>query len=117
MRLRKRPEFLAAQSRGQRVHGVHMIVIAAASRKSLLRLGITASKKVGKAVDRNLVKRRLREIFRHQYSTFKHRADVVVIARQSALHAPFEDLREDFVKSLKRALDLLDKGKQARDKS
>ena len=117
MRLRKRPEYLAAQRRGQRVHGAHIIVIAARSRGSNLRLGITASKKVGNAVERNLVKRRLREIFRQQVPEIKQSADLVVIARHSALEAPFSELREDFVRSLKRALELMKKSKKGQKRN
>ena len=111
MRLRKRGEFLSAQRRGRRVHGQHLIIIAAPAPATTstdqLRLGITASKKVGKAVQRNLVKRRLREIFRLHAGRFSARADVVVIARHSASQSSYAELRRDFLQSLQRALDRL----------
>jgi ribonuclease P protein component len=47
-------------------------------------LGVTVSKKVGMAVERNLVKRRIREWFRQHRVDLPERAEVVVIARRGA---------------------------------
>ena len=47
-------------------------------------LGLTVSKKVGTAVERNQVKRRIREWFRHNRGAFLGNAAVVVIARRGA---------------------------------
>lgn len=48
------------------------------------RLGVTVSKKVGNAVVRNSVKRRIREWFRGSRASFCAPVDLVVIARQKA---------------------------------
>ena len=68
-----------------------------------VRLGFTVSKKVGNAVVRNRVKRRLRAVAeailpRHAVS---HR-DFVIIGRQNALRRPFPDLLSDLEKALKK---------------
>ena len=55
------------------------------------RYGIIASKKVGGAVERNLAKRRLREILRQ--AEVKSGWDVVVIARAGVNKATFFDLK------------------------
>jgi ribonuclease P protein component len=47
-------------------------------------LGVTVSKKVGTAVERNRVKRRIREWFRHHRTSLPESADLVVIARRGA---------------------------------
>lgn len=47
-------------------------------------LGLTVSKKVGAAVERNRVKRRIREWFRHNRAALPERAALVVIARRGA---------------------------------
>jgi ribonuclease P protein component len=60
------------------------------------RLGLTVGKKVGDAPVRNLIKRRLRSIFRENRATFDG-MDVVVIALPSAAKAPYEDLMRDLL--------------------
>ncbi len=48
------------------------------------RLGITASRKVGNAVIRNAVKRRVREWFRAERGALRAGSEIVVIARRGA---------------------------------
>ncbi|MCC5877360.1 MAG: ribonuclease P protein component [Candidatus Sumerlaeia bacterium] len=64
------------------------------------RLGMAVSRKVGKAVVRNKVRRRLREIFRLVQNEFLFPCDVVVVARPSAATADFDDLRRHFLRAL-----------------
>jgi ribonuclease P protein component len=54
------------------------------------RLGLTVSRKVGNAVVRNRVKRRIREWFRRERHEFEGVWDVVVIARREAAALDFE---------------------------
>lgn len=61
---------------------------------------MAVSRKVGKAVVRNKVRRRLREIFRLAQNDLLHPCDVVVVARTSAATASFEDLRRHFLRAL-----------------
>ena len=69
------------------------------------RLGISVSKRVGNAVVRNRVRRRLREIFRHtRASTFSTPVSLVVNARPSAAAVAFRELSEDYAATVRRAL-------------
>src|SRR5438093_1431466 len=67
-RLTRRPDFLTVQERGRRVSGSSYLLLAlarpGAPEGARARLGITVSKKVGKAAVRNQVKRWVRESYR-----------------------------------------------------
>jgi ribonuclease P protein component len=68
-----------------------------------VRVGFTVSKKVGNAVERNRVRRRLREVVRHAGSTgVRPGFDYVLIGRRRALDLPFDRLIEDFGRALER---------------
>jgi RNase P protein component len=56
------------------------------------RVGITVSSKVGDAVIRNRVKRKLREAIRHEIATLPA-VDLVLVARSSAVHSAVTDFR------------------------
>ena len=71
--------------------------------KSVIRIGYTASKKVGNAVKRNRARRRLRETVK-KLMPFQVESgnDFVVIARSKTLNRPFQDLLSDLELSLKK---------------
>lgn len=83
-RVRKRYEFLLVQRRGRRRHTPHFVVILFERSASSSRLGVTVSRAVGNAVERNHVKRSARELFRRRRFAIAPPADVVVIAKQGA---------------------------------
>jgi ribonuclease P protein component len=105
-RLRKRTEFEACYASGVRVSGRHLVLfLLAGHAASRPRIGISVSKKVGNAVVRNRVKRRLRELFRRNRAEFSGRhAAIAVNARPSAAKAPFEELAIDYTSTLRKAL-------------
>jgi ribonuclease P protein component len=69
----------------------------------MARVGFTVSRKVGNAVERNRVRRRLREVAR---SVIPARAspsfDYVLVGRQAALKRDFATLQAELVEALKR---------------
>ncbi len=68
-----------------------------------VRVGFTVSRKVGNAVQRNRVRRRLREIVRQVIpAQARPDLDYVLVGRQAALKRDFDDLRQDLVAALKR---------------
>ncbi len=78
---------------------------------STFRFGVTASKKVGKSVQRNFAKRRMRSLFREALQQEKaenflegYTYDIVLIAKKSLLHSSYKVLLKDFKKCLEKWL-------------
>src|SRR5437764_13610453 len=83
-RLRKRSEFLRVQRQGRKLGTPHFLLFLLPGPGERPRLGITVSKKVGGAVERNRIKRLVREVFRRNQSVFPAGKDLVVVARRGA---------------------------------
>ncbi len=94
-RLLWRARFLEVQDKGSKVHAAHFIVFALPNQLGWTRLGISVSRRVGPAVVRNGVKRRVREVFRLNRTWFPQSADVVIIARRSAAGVTFVQVMDD----------------------
>ena len=102
-RLRQRVDFLAAAS-GIKVPAAAFVLQA---RKRTddgpARFGFTVSKKVGNAVERNRVRRRLRDIVRcSDGNRMLSGHDYVLIGRRAALKVPFARIAEEFEGALRR---------------
>jgi ribonuclease P protein component len=82
-RLRLRREFLAVQERGRRLANGEYAVLALPHGGSFARLGVTVSSKVANAVNRNRVKRWVRQAFREVAAELPPH-DLLVIARRGA---------------------------------
>lgn len=104
MRLTDSSEFERVYRRGVAYRGKLFSVHAFPNELGTLRLGLSVSKKVGNAVVRNGLRRRLREIFMASSAGARGDLDLVVSARPAAAEASFDALREEFA----RALDKLD---------
>jgi len=66
------------------------------------RLGLAVSRKVGNAVIRNFVKRRIREAFRDSRGSFTESYDIVVYPRRGILEKDFQDYQKSFDQLLNR---------------
>lgn len=102
-RLKRRQDFVAAARAAYAA--MPGLVVQARDRgdKNPSRVGFTCTKKLGNAVVRNRIKRRLREIARLQLSAAARPGfDYVLIGRGPALERPFPDLQKDLNSALKR---------------
>ena len=87
----------------------YLVLYARRNRTSTNRVGITVSKKLGKANVRNRVRRRLREVYRLNEEKFQPGWDIVIVARTRAIHAPFEKLVEGYLSADEKAVILTEK--------
>jgi ribonuclease P protein component len=83
-RLLVRRDFLFLQKRGKRRYCPHFVVLTAPAQQSWPRLGVTVSRRFGKAVVRNRMKRMLREFFRRYQVDIVPAQDIVIIPKAGA---------------------------------
>lgn len=96
--LKKRTDYLAVAKTGKRAVATGLVIQKgpALSETVDLRVGLTVTKKVGNAVERNRVKRRLRTLIRDYLPEMAESGfDYVVIGRRSALDRPYDALVKD----------------------
>jgi ribonuclease P protein component len=102
-RLRQRADFLAAATGGRAPASGFVLQALDRREDGPVRVGFTVSKKVGNAVERNRVRRRLREVIRlSPEAPMRLGHDYVLIGRRAALELSFERLVADFVRALGR---------------
>jgi ribonuclease P protein component len=105
-RLAKRAEYLHAYESGRKYFSRFSVLFIADNQMTFSRLGITATKKAGKANVRNRLKRWTREIWRAHRLPLRldlQPADFVVNIKPLAAQAGFDDFKSDLVAVLRRA--------------
>ena len=95
--LKKNYEFHRLYSKGKSAVTPYLVVYARQSKRPGNRIGITVSTKLGKAVKRNRVRRRLREIYRLNESRFVPGTELVIVARGRAVTATYRQLESAFL--------------------
>jgi len=81
----------------------YLVLYARKNRTRQNRVGLTVSKKLGKAHIRNRVRRRLREVYRLHETQFQPGWDIVVVARSKAVDAEFSQLTKSYLSLAKKA--------------
>lgn len=117
-RLTRRADFLAAAA-GRRFHTEQMTAQGLARpgqgtgiEPDGLRVGLTVTKRVGHATERNRIKRRLRSVVAKAAPDLPRlAADIVLVLRRPSLYAPFDQLVQD----LRRAVDAVTKPRSEHD--
>jgi ribonuclease P protein component len=102
-RLKQRADFLAAAKGAKVPVGAFVLQARARGDAAPARFGFTVSRKVGSAVERNRVRRRLREIVRRNAALMAQDGhDYVLIGRRAALATPFETITAEFLGAMTR---------------
>ena len=87
-------EFHRLYSKGKSAVTPFLVVYARKSRRPGNRIGFTVSNKLGHAVVRNRVRRRLREIYRLHEEEFLRGTELVIVARAAAVNASYRQLEK-----------------------
>ncbi len=96
-------EFQRVYKKGQSYPGRYAVVYYRANNRGNLRLGITATKKIGKACVRNRARRLIYENMRLLLPTMKQGYDIVVVARAAIVGADFFALGKELTKLFQKA--------------
>jgi len=104
-RLAKRPQFVRVYETGRKQFSRYAVLFFAGNDQQNSRIGITVTRKVGKANIRNRLKRWTREVYRRQREPLgldAHALDIVVNIKPGAVQASFEEFSRDFTRVLER---------------
>lgn len=94
-RLLKTADFDRALRSGRRAGSSYLALFVSDNELGRPRVGFAVSGKLGNAVVRNRIKRRLRELVRPLAQSTQAGRDVVIVARPSAIDAEYARLRQD----------------------
>ena len=95
--LKNNYDFRRLYNRGKNAVGRYLAVYTNRGKKEENRLGITVSTKVGNAVTRNRVRRRLREAYRINENAFMAPIDLIIVARVRCASATFKQIEKELL--------------------
>lgn len=103
-KLRKRAEFLAVRKGEKRRGRLFLLEVLDRKDGGAPRFGLTVTKKTGKAVARNRIRRRLREAIRvHAADDMAAGNDYVIVGRSDILGVPFDQLKSELSRRMRKA--------------
>ncbi|MGT2832199.1 ribonuclease P protein component [Streptococcus halotolerans] len=99
-RVKSEKDFQAIFNKGKSCANRKFVIYRLEKQQPHYRLGLSVSKKLGNAVTRNLIKRRLRHIVMELDSGLRHH-DFVIIARKGVEELTYQDMKSNLVHVLK----------------
>ena len=100
--LKQNHEFRRLYHKGKSAVSPYFAIYCRRTGRPQSRLGITTGVKLGHAVKRNFVRRRIRERYRTHESQFLPGCDIVVVARTRAIFGRYADLERSFLQLMKK---------------
>ena len=97
--LKKNYEFRRLYSKGKSAVTRSLVVYFRGTSAGKSRVGFTVSNKIGNAVTRNRIRRRLREILRAHEDRMRDSVELVIVARTRAAFSDYHQLEADFLKA------------------
>jgi ribonuclease P protein component len=102
-RLKKRADFNRTYKKGRSTANAFFVLVYRKSGLPVTRAGFAVSKKYGKSVKRNRIKRQLKEIYRHRIPLIKEGFDLIFVVRKNARDLEFSEMERAVDDLLKRA--------------
>ena len=103
-RVRKNEEFAQIISKKRSAANSSFVVYFSDRKLEHARVGISVSKKLGDAVDRNRIKRQVREMVKALVSFEECPKDLIIIVRKGYLEKAFSENKNDLEKAIKKAI-------------
>lgn len=103
-RIRKNEEFSKIVAKKQSIASGNFVLYYNDSKEEYSRIGISVSKKLGKAVVRNKIKRQVRMMVNEVYDYRNNKLDLIIIVRNKYLNNTYKDNRLDLEKLIKKAI-------------
>ncbi|GAB6099668.1 ribonuclease P protein component [Halanaerocella petrolearia] len=97
-KLRKTYQFKRVYNHGESLADHSLVLYHLENNEPKRRVGYSVSKKIGKAVTRNRVKRLFREVYRHNKDKLATGLDIVLIARKPIVNATYHQIETSFNK-------------------
>ena len=105
MRMRSHREFSRVRKEGRSFTGKYLVLGMLADEElgGEMRFGIILTRKVGKAHERNLVRRRLKGLLSSYGARIAPGHWLVFVGRRASVHCSFHQLRHDWLRLLREA--------------
>jgi len=100
--IKKNTEYKSVYNCNDSISDYNLVLFLKKNDLGYNRFGFTAAKKIKKAVSRNIIRRRLKEIVRQNGPNFKEGYDIVIMARVNATQSDYRSLEKSFSKLMKR---------------
>jgi ribonuclease P protein component len=100
-RLRKNLDFRKVYNKGKNFWNRNLVLYVKKNELEETRLGITVTKKIGNAVVRNKVRRRIREIYRLNLYRIEQGYDLIIIPKKNVTEISYKELENAFIHILK----------------
>ena len=101
-RIKKNSQFRFIYSRGKSYSNDKLVLYIFRNKKNINRIGLSVSKKVGKSVVRNRIKRLIKESYRLNKNMYKTGYDLIFIARGKSKDAKFTDIEKSVIYLMKK---------------
>lgn len=96
-RVKKNSHFRYIYNKGKSISNASLVMYTTKNNKQINRIGISVSKKIGKSVVRNRVKRLIKECYRKNKDRFKKGYDIIYIARMGSSKLTYIDIEKSII--------------------